>query len=153
MKTKFSLLVLLLTACAWQRSTASTLESSGNGLLNGTYYMRQVLYYFSVQTGGLSETVNIQGTITFDGNGNYSFSGSMLDSGANQGKATTFTNTGNYVISASGLGTITAVDQSLVGDQIVGLVSHGIFIGSTTGNTVGYNDLFIAAPVGSSATN
>jgi uncharacterized protein (TIGR03437 family) len=119
-------------------------------LLNGTYYMRQVVYFTSGQ-GLLDQSINIQGTITFSGAGSYSFSGSVLNTAvANTPVATT--STGNYVISASGEGYINAVYEAFPNDSIIGLVSHGIFIGSTPGNN-GYDSLFIAAPVGSTATN
>ena len=49
MKTKNTLLVLLLCACASQAS-AQSFDSSGDIMLNGTYYMRQVFYYSPGQT-------------------------------------------------------------------------------------------------------
>ena len=160
MKTKTTLLVvLLLTACAWKSSAQPAFDSSGDGQLNGAYYMRQVFYFVSDQAGDLGEAVNIQGTITFNGGGAYSFSGSILDTAASS-TPVTFTTSGSYVISASGEGYISGVNPNYATDQIIGLVSHvtstapGIFIGSTTENSTGYNDLFIATPVTSTpATN
>jgi uncharacterized protein (TIGR03437 family) len=159
--TKTTLLFLLALAAFPGASSAQTYDSSGNGLLNGTYYARQVIY--AIQTseapaGTVGEALNVQGTMTFDGNGNYTISGSYLDSSSGSVTPVTFTGSGTYVISASGEGYISAIDPEVDStDQIVGLVSHGtpgIFIGSTTENAEGYNDLFIAAPVGSTeATN
>ena len=57
------------------------------------------------------------------------------------------------MVSASGEGYISAVNPDFPSDQIIGLVSHGVFIGSSTENGNGYNDMFIAAPIGSVATN
>jgi uncharacterized protein (TIGR03437 family) len=156
---KTATLFLLALAAFPGASPAQSYDSSGNNLLNGTYYVRQVIYLIQdsqAPAGSVGEAVNLQGTITFDGNGNYSFSGSYLD--ASVGTVVTgVTNTGTYVISASGLGYISAVLGNIEvdsTDQIVGLVSHGIFIGSSTENAEGYNDLFIAAPIGSTeATN
>jgi uncharacterized protein (TIGR03437 family) len=155
MKTKTTLLVvLLLTACAWKSSAQPAFDSSGDGQLNGAYYMRQVFYFVSDEAGDLGEAVNIQGTITFNGSGAYSFSGSILDTAASTSSPVTFTTSGSYVVSASGEGYISGVNPNYATDQIIGLVSHGIFIGSTTENSTGYNDLFIATPVGSTpATN
>jgi uncharacterized protein (TIGR03437 family) len=153
MKSKTTLLVLLLGACAWQASAQPALESSGDQLLSGAYYMRQVLYYYSVQTGTLTETVNIQGTITFSGSGSYTFTGSTQVSTNNPPTPATFSSTGSYVISASGEGYISSVDHTLSGNRVVGLVSQGTFIGNTGGGN-GLNDFFVAAPVGSTmATN
>ncbi|MGD0133019.1 MAG: hypothetical protein ABSE57_13290 [Bryobacteraceae bacterium] len=146
--------MLLLSACAWKSFAQPAFDSSGDGQLNGAYYMRQVFYFVSDQAGDLGEAVNIQGTITFNGSGAYSFSGSILDTAASSSTPVTFTTSGSYVVSASGEGYISGVNPTYATDQIIGLVSHGIFIGSTTENSTGYNDLFIATPVSSTpATN
>jgi uncharacterized protein (TIGR03437 family) len=156
MKTKITLLVLFLGACAWQSSAQPAFDSSGNGQLNGAYYMRQVFYFVEDDAGDLAGAINIQGTITFDGNGNYTFSGSLLDSSTGSSTPVTPPSVaGTYVVSASGEGYISgiigSIDSNITpGDLIIGLVSHGVFIGSSTENSNGYNDLFIAAPI---ATN
>jgi len=147
MKIKTTLLVLLLVACARQSSAQPAFDSSGDGLLNGAYYMRQVFYFISGQ-GTLDATINVQGTITFSGTGSYSFSGSVLNSTASPLQVNTFTSVGTYVISASGQGYISAVYETVKNGAIVGLVSQGVFIGSIPG-TNGCTTLFIAAPVGS----
>jgi uncharacterized protein (TIGR03437 family) len=129
-------------------------------MLSGTYYVRQVIYF--VQTtqspqGTVGGAINTYGNITFDGNGNFTFSGTFLDpSISNVG--TQFTSSGTYVISASGMGYMTEINNQegfSSSDLIVGMVSpKGIFIGSSTQNADGFNDLVIAAPVGSTqATN
>ncbi len=154
MKTKLILLVLLVGACAWQCSAQATFDASGDGQLYGTYYMRQVFYYYVPgQTNDLGVTINIQGNIYFSGDGRYSFSGSVYDPTVSP-KVELFTTIGTYTISASGQGYIQAVNQEFANDQILGMVSQGVFIGSSTDNAEGYNDLFIAAPVGAAnATN
>jgi uncharacterized protein (TIGR03437 family) len=156
MKMKTTLLVALLYgACAWQLSAQPAFDSSGDGQLNGAYYVRQVFYFVSDDAGDLGEAMNVQGEITFDGSGTYTFSGSFLDSSTNSATPVTVSNaTGTYVVSASGEGTISALNPNFPNDQIIGLVAHGVFIGSSTENGNGYNDLFIAAPIGSTpATN
>jgi uncharacterized protein (TIGR03437 family) len=152
MKTKtITLLVLLFAACAGQCAAQPAFNPDGDGLLNGTYYMRQVFYFLSGQ-GTVSDTVNVQGNITFNGDGNYTFSGSVLNIAVGT-KPQIFTTTGSYVISASGEGYISPVYATVLNGSIVGLVSQGIFVGSIPG-TVGCNSLFIAAPLGSvEATN
>jgi uncharacterized protein (TIGR03437 family) len=136
-------------------------------MLSGTYYIRQVLYAVQESEepeGTVGEAVSTYGNITFDGKGNYTFTGWYLDSASNSATPTQIPSTaGTYVIAASGMGYITAINPEVSPtDQMIGLVSpKGIFIGSTTQNTPaastgtpGYNDLVIAAPVGSSqATN
>ncbi len=156
MKTKTIVPVLfLLIAGAGLSSAQASFDSSGDGKLTGAYYFRQVLYSISDQAGDLGEATSIQGTITFNGGGSYTVTNaSYLDSGASSSTPVAFTGSGSYAISASGEGYITAVNPNFTSDQIVGLVSqNGVFIGSTTETGNGYNDLFIAAPVGSTATN
>jgi uncharacterized protein (TIGR03437 family) len=157
MKTKTSLLVLLLVVVLLggfaQQASAQSFDSSGDILLYGTYYMRQVFYYYVPgQTNDLGETINIQGNISFSGYGTYTFTGSVFNS-AIGGKPQTFTQNGTYTIAASGEGYISAVDQEFPNDKISGLISHDVFIGSSTDNLVGYNDLFICAPIGTVSTN
>jgi uncharacterized protein (TIGR03437 family) len=152
MKIKNTLPVLLLCACAWQAS-AQSFDSSGNILLYGTYYMRQVFYYYVPgQTNDLGDTINIQGNINFSGYGTYTFSGSVLDN-ALSSTPQLFTTNGTYSIAASGEGFISAVDQEFPNDRISGLVAHDIFIGSSADNLEGYNDLFICVPIGTGSTN
>jgi uncharacterized protein (TIGR03437 family) len=157
-----TLFLLALAAFPW-RSSAQTYDSSGDAMLTGTYYLRQVIYLVQTTSDpegtAQGDAVNTYGNITFDGKGNYTFSGSFFDA-VSSSSPTQFTASGTYVISASGMGYITAVNPELSPtDLIIGLVSpKGIFIGSSTQNTqadyLGYNDLVIAAPVGSpQATN
>jgi len=152
MRTKFPIFVaLFLGAYASQSFAQPAFDSSGDGKLNGTYYFRQVLY---VPLEESYDFISIMGNINFDGNGNYTLSNAtILD--ANSGSATpqALNATGTYSIAASGEGIIAAVNvDDFPNDKILGLVStNGVFIGSSTENTTGYNDLFIAAPVGSSA--
>jgi hypothetical protein len=143
--------------------SAQSYDSSGDSMLNGVYYIRQVIYLVNncaapqgTATGG---SANTYGNITFDGKGGYKFRGSYYDPNV-ANTPTPFTSSGTYVISASGMGYITAINPELsAADLIIGLVSaKGIFIGSSTQNTqsgaIGYNDLVIAAPVSSTpATN
>ena len=132
-------------------ASAQTWDSSGNSMLTGTYYFREVAYSLSDAYGDLGEATTIYGNITFDGNGNYKLtSATYYDSSPATGSFPTST-AGTYVISASGYGYISSPLSSLFGTNlgyIYGLVSQkGIFIGSATET---YYDLFVAAPVGTS---
>lgn len=153
MKTKLPhLLCLMLCACAWN-SSAQSLDSSGDSMLNGTYYVRQVFYIATPGSSSLAANVSIAGTITFNGGGGYTFSGSYQNS-ASTPSYSAFSGSGSYVISASGQGYISSIYSQFSNDRIVGLVSHGVFIGSSTETGSASNDLLIAAPVGSQqATN
>jgi uncharacterized protein (TIGR03437 family) len=132
-------------------------------MLNGTYYFREVVYIEEANASGepvLSDAMNLQGTISFNGGGSYTLQNvTLLDAASGSSTPAAVTGGGNYSISASGEGFISAVNPDFPGDQILGLVSHvnsaglGIFIGSATETGNGYNDLFIAVPVGSNISN
>ncbi|MEO8661416.1 MAG: IPT/TIG domain-containing protein [Bryobacteraceae bacterium] len=136
------LLLLLLSAAAF----GQTWDTSGNAQLSGAYYFRHVVWHLRDTFGTLDQAVSTYGTITFDGNGNYSVTNTQVYD-TNYGYPQTFTMTGTYSVAASGFGFISSPVST--GDNIQGLVSHGIFVGSTT--EAGYNDLFIAAQLPSPA--
>ncbi len=116
-------------------------------MLKGAYYFRQIFYLVGYQSGGLQEASALYGSLTFNGAGAYSGAVTFVDSGS-QTQNTRIS--GLYSISASGYGFIS--NPFLTGDYIYGLVnSSGIFAGSTTETQSGFNDLFVAAPAGSTA--
>jgi len=143
------LLAVLCAATGWQ-AAAQTWDTSGNNMLNGTYYFRQVAFFLS-STGSLSEADALYGTITFNGNGAYSFTNCTLyDSGYGLAACAAFgvPTSGTYSIAASGYGFLSSPIPG--GGAVYGLVSQqGIFIASSTES--GFNDLFIAAPLASPA--
>src|SRR5208283_5062849 len=56
------------------------------------------------------------------------------------------------VIGGAGYGSISSPNPLVPGDSVLGLVSaNGIFVGSSTDNAHGYNDMFIAAKLASPA--
>jgi uncharacterized protein (TIGR03437 family) len=146
---RFAYLLLILSAATVWRADAQTWDTSGNSMLKGTYYFREVAYVVGDDYGDLSEAAAVYNTISFDGNGNYTVNAIVADSGANS--LETLNTSGKYSIAASGYGFIQ--NPLITGAYIYGLVSQqGIFIGSSTES--GYNDLFVAAPVSSpAATN
>ena len=144
------LLALLWAATGWQ--AFAQWDTSGNGMLNGTYYFREVIYGVGYNTGGLSDAAALYGTITFNGSGTYTLNCNMLDYQGGLGLCAGVAGvtgfglptTGTYSIAASGQGFLSSPVSS--GDSIYGLVSQqGIFVGSSTES--GFNDLFIAAPL------
>jgi uncharacterized protein (TIGR03437 family) len=143
MRLSRALLLILLTTGLF----AQTWDTSGNGMLNGQYYFRHVLYVLSnAGDGSLADALALYGTVTFNGTGGYTMNATVLD-GAN-GTINSGTATGTYSIAASGQGFLS--NPLSKGDTINGLVNaQGIFVGSSTENPNGYNDLFIAAPLNS----
>jgi uncharacterized protein (TIGR03437 family) len=137
------LAALLWAATGWP-AAAQTWDTSGNGMLNGTYYFREVIYF--VSSTGLSEDA-LYGTIAFNGSaGTYSINCTVMDSYYGLGTCAQFAlpTSGTYSISASGYGFLSSPISSTA--KVYGLVSQqGIFVGSSTES--GFNDLFIAAPL------
>ncbi|HEV2447019.1 MAG TPA: IPT/TIG domain-containing protein [Candidatus Sulfopaludibacter sp.] len=137
---------LFFFAAAVLPTVAQTWDSSGNGMLNGTYYFRQVLYVVGDNYGDLNDAVAMYDQVAFDGNGHYTMTG--VHEADAQGYLQTNNFSGTYSISASGYGFIS--NPLSTGDYIYGLVSQsGVFVGSST--EAAFNDLFIAAPAPASS--
>jgi hypothetical protein len=149
--TRHILLASLLLAAALPGRIPAQVEpswdASGNNLLNGAFNFRQVVWVVGDDLGNLDRSVALYGTIQFDGAGAYSLTGSVIDSDV--GNSQTYTTSGTYSIAASGYGFITSpvVDEG----RIYGLVSRGIFVGSSTEEAI--NDLFIAARAPAAASS
>jgi uncharacterized protein (TIGR03437 family) len=150
---KFFLLCVVLSGFA----SAQTWDTSGNKLLTGTYYFRHVVWSVGSDGVDLGEAVAVYGNISFDGNGNYSVNGQVFDGGGSSQTPQNYTTTGTYSVAANGFGFLASPAGSFIAtltgqantDQVYGLVSQGIFIGSATDNPYGYNDMLVMAPVSS----
>jgi uncharacterized protein (TIGR03437 family) len=127
---------------------AQTFDNSGNYLLQGTSYFRQVVWIVGDQTGTLSEAIAIYGTIMFDGLGNYTITNAAANDSSSS-TLQTLTTKGSYYISSSGYGYLT--HPFLSNNFVYGSASRGMFIGSSTESP--YNDIFISAPLASPAPN
>jgi hypothetical protein len=144
MRTRLACALLFVAAGAASLAAQTTIpwDSSGNGMLNGAYSFREVSLVPADYYGDIGRALAVWGTITFDGNGNYSVNAQILDS-ASGGSAQSYTNTGTYGISSAGWGYITSLLVS--GEVVTGLVSQGVFIGSNTNSAV-LNNFMMAVP-------
>jgi uncharacterized protein (TIGR03437 family) len=143
---RFALLIAAILVPAWAADTVAW-DASGNGLLNGTYNFREVMW----GKDGDLHRVAIYGSIVFHGDGTYALSSSVIDSA--MGAIQPFSTTGAYRISASGMGFMDdpiRVNASRPSSTVWGLVSQGIFIGSSTDDHI--NSLFIAALASANTT-
>lgn len=124
-----------------------SLDSSGNGLLQGAYHFRQLeAANVDPNTGDATEAVAVSGIMTFDGAGNYTVTGSsVVDS---TGSTQTVSATGSYSIGANGFGYI--VNPIDATDFVYGAVGQGLFVGSSTEGQV--ENTFIAIPAGAAPT-
>ena len=133
-------------------SAQNNFDTSGNGMLKGAYFVRQVLLAnLDPNTSAIGEAISIIGTMTFDGNGNYTFSGQKTDSSASS-TAQSYTTSGMYNVASNGMVQIqNPIDSTDVDYGGIGAVGpNGIVASATEGP---YDDIFIAIPAGTSASN
>jgi uncharacterized protein (TIGR03437 family) len=146
--------LLLFIASTWP-AAAQSWDATGNGLLNGTYYFRQVMWLGGYNSSNnLQEAIAVYGNLVFDGNGAYTLTAKAADAAKNT--VTSIAGGGAYTIAASGYGYMSTplqiVNSQFKGDEIRLLVSPSkVVVGATTDNHNGYNDLFVAAPEPTSA--
>src|ERR1022692_1030334 len=137
--------ILALACAGLALAAAPAWDSSGDGLLSGTYNFRQVMY-ISDGSGNINQELAYFGNISFDGKGGYTLSGSNTLN--NTSGTLGIPATGTYSVASSGYGFLS--DPLAAGQSVYFLVSKGILIGSATENpgaNSSYNsDLFIAAP-------
>src|ERR1017187_5696196 len=113
--------VLLLISMA-APLTAQTWDTSGNGMLNGKYYFRHVLYQLSnAGTGALYDAISLYGTATFSGTGTYSMAAAAVSEGQT-GQWGNIAVNGTYSIASSGQGFLS--NPLSTGDSIYGLVNR-----------------------------
>lgn len=138
------ILLVAALALAPAAHAQNSLESSGNGLLQGSYNFRQVYWLIDREggAGNLRRQVALTGTIQFDGAGSYTVRADVMDSTSN--RVESINSSGGYNITASGFGFIDNPDPDRKSGVVWGLVSQGVFVGSST--ELPRNDLFIAAP-------
>ena len=138
---------------AWP-AAAQSWDTSGNGLLNGTYCFRQVMWLGGYNSANnIQEAIAVYGNIAFSGNGTYTLTAKAVDAAENT--VTSITGSGTYTIGASGYGYMSTplqfVYSRFAGDEINLLVSPSkVVAGNTTDSNSGYNDLFLAAPASTS---
>ena len=132
---------------------AQNFDTSATGSVKGPYFVRQVLTSNLDQTtSAIGRAASLTGIMTFDGAGNYSFSGQITDMQAGT-SAASYTTTGTYALGASGLIQLTnPIDTSDTVFGGVSAVGPSAIVGSSTEGAVN-NDVFIAIPAASGATN
>ncbi len=131
---------------------AQSIDNSANGTLNGNYFVREVLLTDYTSTFNTAQTaVSVTGVIAFDGNGNYVFNGQMRNS-TNGSTARSYQTSGQYAVGANGLLEMTnLIDNTDTDYGAVGAIGPNGIVASATEFV--YNDILVAVPAGSNATN
>jgi uncharacterized protein (TIGR03437 family) len=135
---------------------AQSADTSGNGLLKGTFAFRHVAVQAVDTNYNPTEVTASYGTIIFDGLGDYSVNGTVVDNTANP-VSQPLNVTGMYAIGSNGTGFIAnPLYPNDNFDLIIGAVSQGVFTGSSTesyGEQYVLNDIFVAIPLGPNLAN
>jgi uncharacterized protein (TIGR03437 family) len=137
-----SFLLIVATAALCQG------QISSNQSLNGKYFFRQVMLVTDGSTSpNVTNTMSGEGTITFEGNGNFAVTGQQI---AGTSAATSLTASGTYTVSPGGFMTLTNPLQTTI--QLNARLGQGAVVGSSTEAGPSIFDIFIAipAPVGAS---
>lgn len=148
---KVGLAVVLCAACMIASAQSGSFDTSGNKMLLGDYFVRQVLLQADQNTSAVTRSASLTGIMTFDGNGKYTFTGQLLDTKV--GTAPQAYNTsGNYSVASNGLAQIVnPIDNT---DQEFGAVAavgpNAIVASATEGS---YSDIFVAIPAGTGVSN
>jgi len=112
-----------------------------NASLNGRYHFVHLLVSVSL-AGEATNVRNLGGSMTFDGNGGFTFQGQM---GSGSGAPAAASGAGVYTVTSSGFVTLSnPIVGSLVINARLGAESE-IVVGSSTEATDGSYDLFVAA--------
>ena len=157
LQIKFLFRVIALASLVPGLGGAQTQDSSGNGLLKGSFRFRHVAVQNVDFDYNPTQITAVFGAITFDGAGKYTLTGTSVDNTVSAGAPQPLNLTGTYAIGSNGLGYLT--NELYPADSaayIYGAAAQGIFTGSSTesnddGNI--FNDIFIAIPLGSPPTN
>jgi uncharacterized protein (TIGR03437 family) len=157
----FTRLLFFISFCTGLAAPAAaqTFDNSANNQLNGQYFVRQVLTTnLDTNTSAIGRAISIIGAMIFDGNGNYTFIGQITDSTAATPGAP-YSTSGTYAVASNGLAQIlNPIDTYVTGmpgadmdyGAVTGVGPVSIVASSTEGT---YNDVFIAIPAASGASN
>ncbi len=124
-------------------------QISTNQSLNGKYFFREVLLGTDGSaTPNVNTAISGEGTITFDGNGNFAVTGQQISGLA---AAASLTVNGTYVVSPGGFMTLTNPLRSAV--TMNARLGQGAVVGSSTEAGPSVFDMFIAIPAPTGASN
>src|SRR4051794_14283692 len=112
--------LLLLSFASLLSAQTTNWDTSGNGMLKGTYYFRHVIYVLSSSDdGSLYDAASSYGSISFSGTGTYTMNLTLADAQAGQLQRGTVN--GTYSIAASGQGFLS--NPLSTTDLVYGLVN------------------------------
>ncbi|HEY4361009.1 MAG TPA: hypothetical protein VGN17_08570 [Bryobacteraceae bacterium] len=142
-----------LLAASTAAAQSYTFDNTGNATLKGPYFVREIVLQNLNPQGAVGEALSVIGTATFDGAGNYAFTGQLADSTASAG-ARTYTAGGTYAVAANGfLRMASFASKGSVAFGGVGAAGPAAFTASATENSSQAFDLIVGIPIGSVVSN
>jgi len=134
-------------------ASAQTQDTSGNGLLKGTFAFRHLAVQNVDENFDPSQVTASSGTIAFDGAGHYTIAATSVDNTVAGGSAQALSVTGTYAIGSNGAGYVAnPLYPTDFNKYVYGAVSQGVYSGSSTeafGDGSIMNDIFVAIPLAS----
>jgi uncharacterized protein (TIGR03437 family) len=140
--------VLLVACLAPGLLPAQSFDNSGNSLLQGSYFIRQVLFQTFNSGYAPTQAISLTGMVTFSGSGSYTLTGQQSTSGSSS--VVTVSLSGAYAVSSSGV--LRMDDPLSSGDSLFGGVGTSALVASATEST-NVIDAMIAVPISGSGTN
>jgi uncharacterized protein (TIGR03437 family) len=152
-RTFTHMLILAGLAVATAAGQTYRFDNSANATLKGQYFVREiVLTNLSVQ-GAIGEALSAIGIATFDGAGNYTFSGQLADSSSKTGTAVA-SSTGTYAVASNGfLKMASFASKGATAFGGVGAVGPSAFTASATEQASPVFDLIVGIPIGAGVSN
>ena len=123
-------------------AAAASGQVSSNSSLTGPYYFRQVLLVTDSSGTNVTDTRSGFGTLTFDGNGNFTINGQQL---IGTSAPAALTGSGTYAVKAGGVTTLSSPLRA--GTTVNARLGVGALVGSSTEAGPTVFDLFLAIPV------
>ena len=147
------MLVLAGLAVSTAAGQSYLFDNSANATLKGQYFVREVMLTNLSAQGEIGEAFSAIGIATFDGAGNYTFSGQLSDSSSMTGTAS-LSSGGVYAVAANGFLKIASfASQGATAFGGVGAVGPAAFTASATEQTAPAFDLIVGIPIGAGASN
>jgi uncharacterized protein (TIGR03437 family) len=137
----------LIAAAAAALGQSYAFDNSANATLHGQYFVREVVLANLSAQGAIGNAASAIGIATFDGAGNYSFSGQVTGTGNSA-------STGTYAVAANGFLRIASfASPGATAFGGVGAVGPSAFTASATENSSPVFDLIVGVPMGSGVSS
>jgi len=157
-KVKMRLRILLSTVCFAAvlaalpgAASAQSFDNSGDNTVFGDYFVREVLLSNVDQNNSaVGRAISIIGVMTCDGQGDYVFTGQMMDTKV--GSVQSYTTSGLYAVAENGFAVFQdLIDTSQYDFGATGVLGPAAILASATEGP--QKNLFVAIPAGSSVGN